>query len=158
LNLPQVRKVFFSLAMLSTWMHKKRRQHKHRIILDSEGCQMVCFQTKNPNFGKFWRVWLCKILGIFYDHLVYFMAIWNILWPFGIFCGNLVYWSPFWYFGPRKIWQPFYLVLVHEWAKIAFIARVARFSLVQYTKIWRMNQMTTKCTKWPYHLPNNYKM
>jgi hypothetical protein len=21
-----------------------------------QGCQMVCFQTKNPNLGKFWRV------------------------------------------------------------------------------------------------------
>jgi hypothetical protein len=45
-------------------------------------------------------------LGILYDHLVYFAAIGNILRPFGIFCGNLVYLSPFWYFGPRKIWQP----------------------------------------------------
>jgi hypothetical protein len=45
-------------------------------------------------------------LGIFYDHLVYFTAIANILWPFGIFCGQLVYFSPFWYFVPRKIWQP----------------------------------------------------
>jgi hypothetical protein len=26
-------------------------------------------------------------LGVFYDHLVYFTAIGNILWPFGIFCG-----------------------------------------------------------------------
>jgi hypothetical protein len=45
-------------------------------------------------------------LGIFYDHLVYFTAIGNILWPFGIFCGTLVYFPPFWYFGQRKIWQP----------------------------------------------------
>jgi hypothetical protein len=45
-------------------------------------------------------------LGIFYDHLVYFTAIGNILWPFGIFCGRLVYFSPFWYLVPRKIWQP----------------------------------------------------
>jgi hypothetical protein len=45
---------------------------------------------------------------------VYFMTIWSILWPFGIFYGHLVYFaviwytylSPFWYFGPRKIWQP----------------------------------------------------
>jgi hypothetical protein len=29
--------------------------------------------------------------GIFYGHLVYFMAIWYILWPFGIFYGHLVY-------------------------------------------------------------------
>jgi hypothetical protein len=33
-------------------------------------------------------------LGIFYDHLVYFTAIENISGPFGIFCGNLVYFSP----------------------------------------------------------------
>jgi hypothetical protein len=45
-------------------------------------------------------------LGIFYDHSVYFTAIGNTLWPFAIFCGNMVYFSPFWYFGPRKIWQP----------------------------------------------------
>jgi hypothetical protein len=51
---------------------------------------MVCFQTKNPNLGKFCRVLLWKILGLFYDHLVYFTAIGNILWPFGIFCGILV--------------------------------------------------------------------
>jgi hypothetical protein len=35
-------------------------------------------------------------LGIFYDHLVYFTAIGNILSPFGIFCVNLV-----WYISPR---------------------------------------------------------
>jgi hypothetical protein len=23
-----------------------------------QGCQMVCFQTKNPNLGKFWKVLL----------------------------------------------------------------------------------------------------
>jgi hypothetical protein len=28
--------------------------------------------------------------GIFYGHLVYFVAIWYILWPFGIFYGYLV--------------------------------------------------------------------
>jgi hypothetical protein len=28
-------------------------------------------------------------LGIFYDSLVYFTAIGNILWPFGILCGIL---------------------------------------------------------------------
>jgi hypothetical protein len=24
----------------------------------------------------------------------------------GLFCGTLVYFSPFWYVVPRKIWQP----------------------------------------------------
>jgi hypothetical protein len=58
-----------------------------------QGCQMVCFQTQNPNLGKFWRVLLWQIFGILYDHLVYFTAIGNILWPFGILdrekSGNL---------------------------------------------------------------------
>jgi hypothetical protein len=44
-------------------------------------------------------------VDISYDHLVFITAIGNILWPIGIFCGNLVYFSPFWYFGPRKIWH-----------------------------------------------------
>jgi hypothetical protein len=39
-------------------------------------------------------------LGIFYDHQVYFTAIENILWPFGIFCGNLVYFVAIWYIFP----------------------------------------------------------
>jgi hypothetical protein len=38
--------------------------------------------------------------GTFYGHLVYFTAIWYILWPF------LVYFFPFWYVVARKIWQP----------------------------------------------------
>jgi hypothetical protein len=45
-------------------------------------------------------------LCIFYDHLVYFTAIESILWPFGIFCGNLVYFSPFWYVVPKKSGNP----------------------------------------------------
>jgi hypothetical protein len=47
-----------------------------------QDCQMVCFQ------------------------MVYFMAIWYNLWPFGKVCGNLVYFSQYGIFGPRKIWQP----------------------------------------------------
>jgi hypothetical protein len=34
-------------------------------------------------------------VGIFYGHLVHFMVIWYILWTFGIFCGNLVYFPRF---------------------------------------------------------------
>jgi hypothetical protein len=39
--------------------------------------------------------------GIFYGHLVYFMAIWYILWPFGIFYGHLVYFLVIWYIFSR---------------------------------------------------------
>jgi hypothetical protein len=47
-----------------------------------QGCQMVYFQTKNPNLGNFWRdlewkgwyiIWLFKI---YYGHLGTFLAIW----------------------------------------------------------------------------------
>jgi hypothetical protein len=71
-----------------------------------QGCQMVCFQTKNPNFGEILEGLAMENLGIFYDHMVYFTAIRNILRPFGIFYDHLLYISPFWYFVPKKIWQP----------------------------------------------------
>jgi hypothetical protein len=45
-------------------------------------------------------------VGIYYGHLEYFMAIWYHLWPFGVLRGNLLYFSQFGMFGPRKIWQP----------------------------------------------------
>jgi hypothetical protein len=45
-------------------------------------------------------------VGIFYDHLEYFMAIWYNLWLFGIVCGHLLYFSQFGMFGQRKMWQP----------------------------------------------------
>jgi hypothetical protein len=41
-----------------------------------QGCQMVFFQTKNPNLGKFWR-------ALEWKKLVYSMSIWTILGPFG---------------------------------------------------------------------------
>jgi hypothetical protein len=70
-----------------------------------QGCQMVYFQTKNPSLGKFWSVLEWKML-ILCCHLVDVTVIWNILWHFGILYSHLVYFPPFWYVGPRKIWQP----------------------------------------------------
>jgi hypothetical protein len=77
------------------------------ILKRSQGCQMVCFQTKNPNLGKFWNA-LCRLenVDIFFGHLEYFAGIWEMLWPFGKFCVRLVHFSGFWYLVPRKIWQP----------------------------------------------------
>jgi hypothetical protein len=51
---------------------------------------MVCFQTKNLNLGKFWRV-----LG--WKMLLYFIIIWNILGPFDIMYGSLVEFVVIWY-------------------------------------------------------------
>jgi hypothetical protein len=70
-----------------------------------QGCQMVCFETKNQNLGKFQRV-LHRRMLIYFMHtwfilrsFVIFMDIWYSSWWFGIF-------FPFWYFVSRKIWQP----------------------------------------------------
>jgi hypothetical protein len=61
---------------------------------DTQGCQMVCFQSKNRNLGKFWRALLWKIL-------VYFMDIWSILQPLEIVHGHLVYFVVIWYTFPH---------------------------------------------------------
>jgi hypothetical protein len=69
-----------------------------------QGCQALHFHTKKYQFGYFGRplgynmsVYIFNVLGIFYGHLVYFVAIWYILWSFGIFCGHLVYFVAIWY-------------------------------------------------------------
>jgi hypothetical protein len=59
---------------------------------------MVCFQTKNPNLCKFWRVLRWKMLLYFMNTWsTYFTVFYYILWTFGIVRGNLVYFFPFWY-------------------------------------------------------------
>jgi hypothetical protein len=46
-------------------------------------------------------------VGLLYVHLIYFAAIWYILWPFGTFYIWLFgIFFTFWYVVPRKIWQP----------------------------------------------------
>jgi hypothetical protein len=71
----------------------------------NQGCQMVYFQTKNSNLGKFWRALQWKTLG-------YFLNIWSILRPFNIFYWHSVYFVVNLYIFPRvgilyqKIWQP----------------------------------------------------
>jgi hypothetical protein len=45
-------------------------------------------------------------VGIFYDHLVNFPAIWHILSPFGMFPSVLVHFYPFWNVLPRKSGNP----------------------------------------------------
>jgi hypothetical protein len=46
--------------------------------------------------------------------LKYFMTIRNILLPFGMVCGHLVYFLRFGMFGQRKIWQPWYIPNSHK--------------------------------------------
>jgi hypothetical protein len=92
-----------------TWIWRKHFR------ASQQGCQMVSFQTKSTDLGKF-----CRALD--QTTLIYFMSIWNILCPFGIFYshldilqpfgvfyGNLVHlvhFFRFWYIVSRKFWQP----------------------------------------------------
>jgi hypothetical protein len=54
---------------------------------------MVCFQTKNPNLGKFWRI-------LQWEMLVYSMDTWSISRSFVIFYGHLVKFVVIWYIFP----------------------------------------------------------
>jgi hypothetical protein len=57
------------------------------------------FSNQKSQFGYILERLGMDNVGIFYEHLEYFTAIWYSLWSFGIFfrCGM---------FGPSKIWQP----------------------------------------------------
>jgi hypothetical protein len=48
------------------------------------------FSNQNPNLGKFW-------MALDWKMFQYFMAIWNILWRFGIFYDPLVHFVFIWY-------------------------------------------------------------
>jgi hypothetical protein len=63
----------------------------------NQGCQMVSFQTKNPNLGKFWRaldgkmlIYFMALWNILYRDSGYFVAIWYILYTFGTLFPVLV--------------------------------------------------------------------
>jgi hypothetical protein len=68
---------------------------------------MVCLQTKNPNFGKIWRVLEWKIvLYVFYVNLEYFTVIWYNVWLLGIVCGHWVYFLRFGILDQEKSGNP----------------------------------------------------
>jgi hypothetical protein len=57
------------------------------------------FSDKKYQFGcTLWSTLEWKML-------LYFLVIWIILRPLGIFYGHLVYFHPLWYIVPSKIWQ-----------------------------------------------------
>jgi hypothetical protein len=58
------------------------------------------FSNQKSKFGLILDCLAMEDHGIFFGHFCY------ILWTFGIVRGNLAYFYPFWYFVPRKIWQP----------------------------------------------------
>jgi hypothetical protein len=61
-----------------------RRLHQRRIRRygdqgDQQGCQMVYFQTENPNLGKYWNALDWKMLIYFMFICNIFMDLWDIL-------------------------------------------------------------------------------
>jgi hypothetical protein len=82
------------LLPMVDWKMRCAQSKVTTVGICDRGCQMVCFQTKNPNLGKSRR-------GLEWKMLLYFMIIWNILWPFDIMytwqlgkvCSQLVYWE-----------------------------------------------------------------
>jgi hypothetical protein len=58
--------------------------------ISMQGCQMIYFQTENPNLGKFWSMLQWKTL-------VNFIATWSKLRPIGLFYGHLIYFVVIWY-------------------------------------------------------------
>jgi hypothetical protein len=80
-------------------------------LLDIRVAKWFIFKPKIPIWVNF------EVLRL--ENVIYFMAIWNIfmdvwdiLWPLGTFCVNLVHYSRFWYHVPKKsgipIWHSFH--------------------------------------------------
>jgi hypothetical protein len=61
------------------------------------------FSDQKFKFGLIFEGLGMENIGMIYGRYEYFTAIWYNLWPFGIICGHLVYFSRFGMFGPRKI-------------------------------------------------------
>jgi hypothetical protein len=97
------------------------------------------FSYQNPKLGKFWRALEWKMLvyfmsirnilwqfGIFHGNLVYFygnlVAIWYISWQFGIFYGNLVaIWYILWQFSGNLVQSPFWYIMSRKIWQLCFL-------------------------------------
>jgi hypothetical protein len=51
----------------------------------------VKFSNQKSQFGYILEGLAMEDVGLFYGHLLHFIAIWCILWAFGEFYGHLVY-------------------------------------------------------------------
>jgi hypothetical protein len=80
------------------------------IMTQWQCCRMLyVFSNQKCQFGEILECLAMKDIGKFYVRLLYV----TIVQTFGIFYGDsvyfvvtLVYFFPFWYVVPRKIWQP----------------------------------------------------
>jgi hypothetical protein len=59
------------------YLNKKEKQERTSITPSTQGYQMVYLKNPINNLGKFWKALVrMEKVGIFYGHLVYFMAVW----------------------------------------------------------------------------------
>jgi hypothetical protein len=84
-----VKRPKIQISVLLRMETNNRYSELHTSFIRKHNGLMVYLQTENPNLGNFWRVLERKMLK-FCDHLVYFAAIWSILWTFGIYFPVLV--------------------------------------------------------------------
>jgi hypothetical protein len=80
------------VALPPTWLH----QHLKRG--GKQGCQVVYFQTKNPNFDIYLYIFIYIYIGRPWSG-----EFWYILWLFGNFCGRLAYSVVIWYIFTRVV-------------------------------------------------------
>jgi hypothetical protein len=64
------------------------------------GLQDGLFSNQKSKFGYILEALECKMLLYFITIWNYFTALWYNVWPLGIVCGHLVYFSRFGIFGP----------------------------------------------------------
>jgi hypothetical protein len=98
----------FSLSLTLMYICKRNRNRTITICIlstPSTVAKWFIFSNQTTNFGTFWEG-SRKEKNIFYDHLVYFVAILFIFWQFWYNLWHSVVLSPFWYIVSRKIWQP----------------------------------------------------
>jgi hypothetical protein len=83
-------------------------------------------------------------------HVEYYRTIRYISCPFGIFCGHLVNFSPFWYVVPRKIWQPCQRNISKSFIETPF--KKTYFFRSEPAQEWRHHRRQLDrglCRRWP---------
>jgi hypothetical protein len=73
-----------------------------------DSCRVARWFIFKPKIqiGKILEGLAMEDVVIFYVRLVHFTVFCYILLTLGIVCGKFGIFFPFWYFVPRKIWQP----------------------------------------------------
>jgi hypothetical protein len=126
---------FFLKIWIICWAGSRKKLNRERGLwpfkateqtvtwLPGRVARWFVFKPKIPNLGKFcgaldWKMFIYVMaiwnilwrFGIFYDHLVHFVFIWYILYSFGTFCIHLVHFVFIWYI--LYLFGTFFRVLV----------------------------------------------